>query len=783
MERHSKSTTLLEAIKGSLENAGRYNSGDALPPAAILWTDADGEWLPLVKKLRALMPELLTCGPYEPEQKIGPAIWMRCVIDGTLPEINLPEKAIPILYLPKVSRQELRTPETCRDELKPLIELQFRGTVWTQVNGKDWTIEAFLVSENGGLGVDMARDQKTRTAMLGAIEVLATTPIPSLRGHKLEAEDFDRLMIGDTIRDLLLWISNPTQCKEEWEVIAKWLAFKSRCQAEYNLDPESEGDITAAERLGLKQGAWENVWKRYIESPSLYPGIPAALRKAKPQALIYDREPWPDENEKDEASLRTALIGLSAQAPIDARQNILLLDKQHGERRNWIWAQMGLSPLVVALEHLKILAEISSVSQTGSTPDAMAQIYTQELYKADDAVLQAMSLVKSVDDQRAVKEAIRALYLNWLDDSVRAFQSVVEKTPLQNSTGLKDRLVEAEPGQCLLFVDGLRYDVAQRLLGKAREYPLLVSEGYRWAALPSVTSTAKPAITPIADGLIGGQIAADLYPIFEASGKKANADVLREQIVAKGYQVLHGLDAGSPQFEDARGWSECGSFDSLGHKLQGKLANQVNEELELLLDRIRHLLDAGWRSVRVVTDHGWLLMAGGLPSLPIKKYLTECRWSRCAIVKEGAQVDVPSTGWFWDQHQQVAFAPGVSCFIAGSEYAHGGLSLQECVTPDLTFSNSSQNKIVAMSFEIVQWLGLRCRVVIKPVVDGIFVGLRSKPNDPKSKICEPKPVDHEGRAGLLVEDESLAGTAITLVIFDAAGRVLSKYPTIVGGES
>jgi hypothetical protein len=58
--------------------------GDAVAPAAILWTDADGEWRPLAARLRGLMPYLLTLGPFEPEQRTGPAIWLRCAIEGVL---------------------------------------------------------------------------------------------------------------------------------------------------------------------------------------------------------------------------------------------------------------------------------------------------------------------------------------------------------------------------------------------------------------------------------------------------------------------------------------------------------------------------------------------------------------------------------------------------------------------------------------------------------------------------------------------------------------------------
>ena len=47
-----KPTTLLEAVRTSLAHAGRYNPGDVVAPAAVLWTDADGQWRPVVEQLR-----------------------------------------------------------------------------------------------------------------------------------------------------------------------------------------------------------------------------------------------------------------------------------------------------------------------------------------------------------------------------------------------------------------------------------------------------------------------------------------------------------------------------------------------------------------------------------------------------------------------------------------------------------------------------------------------------------------------------------------------------------
>ena len=62
--------------------------GSLVPPAAILWTDARREWGSLLLAARLHVPELLVLGDYSPDDRAGPAIWLRCVVDHT---IELPD--------------------------------------------------------------------------------------------------------------------------------------------------------------------------------------------------------------------------------------------------------------------------------------------------------------------------------------------------------------------------------------------------------------------------------------------------------------------------------------------------------------------------------------------------------------------------------------------------------------------------------------------------------------------------------------------------------------------
>ena len=80
-------------------------------------------WEPLLPALRERLP-LLTFGPYEPNQRAGPASWLRCMIALTLPDDVLPAHAVPVIYLGVVRRADIRAIEDCPKTVQRLAELQ-----------------------------------------------------------------------------------------------------------------------------------------------------------------------------------------------------------------------------------------------------------------------------------------------------------------------------------------------------------------------------------------------------------------------------------------------------------------------------------------------------------------------------------------------------------------------------------------------------------------------------------------------------------------------------------
>src|SRR5438105_4464982 len=70
-----------------------------------------------------------------------------------------------------------------------------------------------------------------------------------------------------------------------------------------------------------------------------------------------------------------------------------------------------------------------------------------------------------------------------------------------------------------------------------------------------------------------------------------------------------------------------------------RVAHHLSAELRTLERRVAALIEHGWKQLVVVTDHGWLLLPGGLPKADLPEHLTEVRKGRCARLKEGSKTD------------------------------------------------------------------------------------------------------------------------------------------------
>ena len=768
-------TTPLGHLARSLRARASTPSGQAAP-AAILWTDPRAEWRALLPAALTRISELLALGEYRPEHRTGPAIWLRCVVDRALDSDVVPPDTIPVIYLPGVERGQLRAGEDCPDELKPLVELMYRGALWHHPNGRDWSVVAFLGS-TAGPSLDIAPGHATNVALLGALDQVALTPVEQLRSRRLDAADFNKLAGVDLMRDILRWMADPDGARSRMEG-SRRNAFCAECRSALRFDPETEADVSAGARLGEGSGRWADVWTRFTEAPHAFPGVPELLARCRPgNELLFDRERWPDLNEEDEESVRRALAGLSKLPHADACRTVARLEEEHAHRRGWVWARLRRSPFAMLLKPLARLAESADAAIGGATPGDIAQVYADCGWLADASAREALALAPA-EEEHTVANAVRHLLEPWLDDSARAFQASLERQPLP-SAGDQPAVVAGDD-ECIVFVDGLRYELGHRLAERLEAIGSRTTIEHRWAAIPTVTATAKPAVTPVAGEVAGDRLGATFQPAMKGSGRTARVKELREAMESAGYQIINAGTLEIPLNAGARGWLETGEIDKHGHHHRAvPFARQIERELDDLVRRVTRLLKAGWRSVRVVTDHGWLLLPGGLPMVTLPKHLTESKWARCAVIAGDSKPDAPLHPWHWNPNEWFASPPGIACFSRRDEYAHGGLSIQECLIPDIRVEGTGASGPTAV-VRGVAWRRFRCNITVQARGGPVTADLRLGGPAGESVASSPKPIDADGLASLVLADDEHQDAALVLVVTDAGGRVLAQQPTRKG---
>jgi hypothetical protein len=152
-------------------------------------------------------------------------------------------------------------------------------------------------------------------------------------------------------------------------------------------------------------------------------------------------------------------------------------------------------------------------------------------------------------------------------------------------------------------------------------------------------------------------------------------------------------------------------------------------------------------------------------------------------MKQGASTEERLFPWFWNPCHQFVLANGISCFRQGEEYAHGGLSLQECLILELTVIQEKREADLAIEITDIVWKGLRCTVAIEGDYSGLTLtlDLRNQPGNVNSSIAlSPKNLKKNGTASLVVENEELQGQSVNLVILNSEGQLIKQAITVIG---
>lgn len=754
-------TTPLDALAAALHEAASYNAAAEAPPEAVLWCDANREFMPLLPALRERMPELLTYGEFDAENRCGPAVWLRAAVARAVANLTWPDVATPIIYLPGVGREVLRGAEDCPPLLQPLVWYTVAGTLFGHVNGKDWTLRGFLAAERGALKLQIAEDGATRMALGEAALRFCTRPVEELRGKRWNADQLHALLAPDLAADMLDWIDGGLSTAEA----GRFAAFANIAAKELKFDPRNHSPQDAARRLAKREGRWAEVWARFAASTG-YPNVVSLLKLEEPSTLFEQRDAYPKLNAQGETKLREDLASLAKLPLNDARTRLVELESQHAWRRETVWARRGEAPLAQALRFLARVADASSLPAHDEM--ALAEAYANTGADIDAAAAHALAAAPREGDRNAVTSALRAVYLPWLEECASTLQDLVRngKVKLATPGAFKAK------ASTILFVDGLRMDLARDLARLLEDVGLTVNLGWMWSGFPTVTATCKPLVSPVASMLSGPAQAPDLGPVTGDARPVTKAS-LYKLMQDKGWKTDSAL------LPDEKLWLETGRFDEEGHALGARLAERLSAGLQDVADRVIALANQG-RSIQIVTDHGWLLMPGGLEVAALDSGLVEDggKRTRCARVKPNALSSYLQVPWSWNPEIHVAVATGARSFYGRYEYAHGGISPQECVLPVIEVAGTRAKR--AVQIEEARWEGLRLRVRVKGGADHrVDLRLGAETSGP-SLLNGDRVLDENGRTSFLIADTHEGATAC-LVILDDHGRIHAHQVLTVGG--
>lgn len=771
------SDSVFDKVLQALKQAENHNSQVMVKPEVILWPDPENQWTDVIAVLQEELPQLLIYGSYEPAKKQGPAIWLKCMIARALPEANWKEEAIPIIYLPGVSKSDLRNVENAVFNFQPLLEYQYTGTLFTQVNGREWSILAFVENPTYGLGIKVAKDNATKDALKKTLpsifqdkEVLANKTI-------IDADYLNNQLFPDIIPTILKWMCKGDAFLEAVDS-GRQEVFVHLCKSQYEFEPDHKNIKAIAEKLGAQKNSWKYVWQLYATAPHKYPEIEGLLRLAKPADLgsgmfALPEESWPQVNEQSEEALYQSLVKTVKQDIPKALISLQELEKEHSVRRNWVWFELGKSPLADALQFLVAMSAKSQEAFSTSSIDAIKDYYITQGYTVDQNMRKALAAVKSEKDKDIIKSIIQLFYQPWLENITYKFQKLVA----QDTAIFTQQSAASESESYVLFVDAFRYDLAVEFCKRLEKQKLKVSLHAGWSAIPSLTPTAKPNVSPIATAVSTTSNITEFRPQLQ-NGKDLQTQVFRDALKTVDFKlVTHANDIHVIR----KHWQEIGDIDTKGHEEQAEMVKRIDELFDQVQEALNVAFERGVKRIKIVTDHGWLLLPGGLPKTPLHAGLAETRWGRCALIKEGVSTNLLHLPWRWNPSIFIAYAPGISFFKANEEYAHGGISIHECLVPSLVVEHPNMQHTSA-EIKVVKWVNLKCTINTADVPDGYQVDIRTKYNDLKSSIVLSKNKSLQGNTVTLMVDDAADHQAATIVLMDENEIILDKKPTTVGGD-
>lgn len=346
---------------------------------------------------------------------------------------------------------------------------------------------------------------------------------------------------------------------------------------------------------------------------------------------------------------------------------------------------------------IKIAAELfigckKALEYEGQSRDEMIEKYVNEWWILDKLALELTSF-KIEGVENLVKPAITE-YERYLDKINRKFaDAVIKEGWVQNHTSFWEYVKGAEKPVAVLFVDALRFDLAKMIVENVRG---VESAEINWlyGVLPSITEVGMAALLPNSQI----EIKKDDPLKVDVGGEPVPTKTERKSYLnRRGIEAVDFEIASIPKKEILA--IMVRDIDRLG-EISDIAPNNLIEIVDKISKFISRLRDAGFRTVIIGSDHGFLYLISQPNKVTCKGDFVARRFALGANPVGSIIFKAAETGISGDL--LLAFPIGTTVFAIQGEtphFVHGGLSLQEAIIPVISLKLSVPKEKVEIEIE------------------------------------------------------------------------------------
>lgn len=376
---------------------------------------------------------------------------------------------------------------------------------------------------------------------------------------------------------------------------------------------------------------------------------------------------------------------------------------EYDEERSAAW-QIGLKACELALT---IGSQKDALKKLSST-DSLIQWYAKNGFKVDTL---HREMEKEVQDQIDLSEALsavveygRKVYQAFMDGVQQTFQSSIHKeksidTNIQKNINLFDDkvqpLINAGKETVYILADALRYELADYLRARLQRADFDCEIAPSLALSPTVTKYAMAALMPEASKALELKTQSGKLEPF-LNGKQSSTRVDRVKYTQEllgdkcGWYWEKDIISDDYEKKDVL-FVTTTEIDQAGENSPENAQHLIETAIQKILKASFKLAKAGYNEFVLVADHGFVLLndyvSGNNASKPTGEWVLQK--SRCLAGKGAENEDhivlTPEQLGIKSDASQFFFLKNYAVYQRGTKFFHEGLSLQEIITPCLTF--------------------------------------------------------------------------------------------------